>query len=150
MGHTFQEMRFWLLRVLLRSLDIFYPMGMENHQRILNRKRHYLSESYSVLSDSTVPGILQATVLECVAFFFSRGSSQPRGWTQVSRIAGRFFTSWATREAPLSEWSWTNLLLHPCCSFFIWEIESKIRSFLAVQWLGLRASTTGGRGSIPG
>ena len=30
---------------------------------------------------------------------FSRGSSQPRGRTQVSHIAGRFFTSWATREA---------------------------------------------------
>ena len=29
---------------------------------------------------------------------FSRGSSQPRDWTQVSRIAGRFFTSWATRK----------------------------------------------------
>ena len=29
----------------------------------------------------------------------SRGSSQPRDWTQVSHIAGGFFTSWATREA---------------------------------------------------
>ena len=29
----------------------------------------------------------------------SRGSSQSRDQTQVSRIAGRFFTSWATREA---------------------------------------------------
>ena len=29
----------------------------------------------------------------------SKGSSQPRDWTQVSCIAGRFFTSWATREA---------------------------------------------------
>ena len=27
-----------------------------------------------------------------------QGSSQPRGWTQVSRITGRFFTVWATRE----------------------------------------------------
>ena len=34
-----------------------------------------------------------------VAFSFSRGSSQPRDWTQVSHIAGIFFTSWATREA---------------------------------------------------
>ena len=38
---------------------------------------------------------LQARVLECVAFPFSRGSSQPRDWTQVSHTAGRFFTSWA-------------------------------------------------------
>ena len=29
----------------------------------------------------------------------SRGSSQPRDRTQVSHIAGRFFTIWATREA---------------------------------------------------
>ena len=31
---------------------------------------------------------------------FSRVSSQPRDWTQVSRSAGGFFTSWATRKAP--------------------------------------------------
>ena len=46
----------------------------------------------------TVHGILQARILEWVAFPFSRGSSQPRDRTQVSRIAGRFFTVWATRE----------------------------------------------------
>ena len=46
-----------------------------------------------------VHGILQARILEWVAFPFSRGSSQPRDWTQVSHIAGRFFTSWVTREA---------------------------------------------------
>ena len=56
------------------------------------------SESRSVVSNSlhTVHGILQARVLEWVAFPFSRGSSQPRDRTQVSHIAGRFFTSWAT------------------------------------------------------
>ena len=43
--------------------------------------------------DSTVHGILQAGILECVAFLFSRGSSQPRDQNQVSRIAGGFFTS---------------------------------------------------------
>ena len=43
--------------------------------------------------DYTVPGILQARILEWVAFPFSRGSSQPRDQTQVSCIAGRFFTS---------------------------------------------------------
>ena len=49
--------------------------------------------------DYTVHGILQARILEQAAFPFSRGSSQPRDWSQVSHIAGRFFTSWATREA---------------------------------------------------
>ena len=37
----------------------------------------------------TTHGILQARILECVAFPFSRGSSQPRDQTQVSCIAGR-------------------------------------------------------------
>ena len=49
-----------------------------------------------------VHGILQARILEWVAFPFSRGSSQPRDRTQVSLIEGRFFTSWATRKA--QEW----------------------------------------------
>jgi len=49
--------------------------------------------------DYIVHGILQARILEWVAFPFSRGSSQPRDRTQVSRIAGGFFTSSATREA---------------------------------------------------
>ena len=51
------------------------------------------------LMDYTVHGILQARKPEWVAFPFSRGSSQPRDQTQVCHIAGRFFTSWATRKA---------------------------------------------------
>ena len=49
--------------------------------------------------DYIVHGILQARILEWVAFPFSRGSSQPRGRTQVARIVDGFFTSWATRDA---------------------------------------------------
>ena len=49
--------------------------------------------------DYTVHGILQARILEWVAFPFSRASSQPRDQTQVSHIAGRFFTNWAIRKA---------------------------------------------------
>ena len=41
--------------------------------------------------DYTIHGILQARILEWVAFAFSRGSSQPRDRTQVSCIAGGFF-----------------------------------------------------------
>ena len=47
-----------------------------------------------------VHGILQARILEWVAFPFFRGPSQPRDWTQVSRIAGGFFTVRATRVSP--------------------------------------------------
>ena len=49
--------------------------------------------------DYTVHGILQARILEWVAFPVSRGSSQPRDQTQVSHNAGGLFTSSATREA---------------------------------------------------
>ena len=48
---------------------------------------------------SAVCGILQARMLEWVAISFSKGSSRPRDWTQVSCIAGRCFNLWATREA---------------------------------------------------
>ena len=42
--------------------------------------------------DYTVPGILQAGILEWVVAPFSRGSCQPRDGTQVSHIAGGLFT----------------------------------------------------------
>ena len=60
---------------------------------------------------SSVHGILQAGILEWVAIPFSRESSQPRNRTWVSCIAGKFFTVWATREAPhlhhTSLWEWS-------------------------------------------
>ena len=60
-------------------------------------------------------GILQARILEWVTVPFSRGSYSPRNKTQVSCIAGRFFTIWATREV-LSRWyepEITNLFIYP-------------------------------------
>ena len=51
------------------------------------------------LPGSSVHGIFQARVLEWGAISISRGSSWPRDQTQVSHIAGRRFTVWATREA---------------------------------------------------
>ena len=70
---------------------------------------NYHSDSHSVMSDSLYPmdysppgssvhRIFQARILEWVAVFFSRGSSQPRDQTHISRITGGFFTVWATRE----------------------------------------------------
>ena len=40
-------------------------------------------------------------ILEWIAYSFSSGSSWPRNRAVVSCIAGRFFTSWAMREAPI-------------------------------------------------
>ena len=51
---------------------------------------------------SSIHGILQTSILECVATSFSRGSSWPSDQTQVSSIAGEFFTIWANREAQFS------------------------------------------------
>ena len=48
---------------------------------------------------SSVHGILQARILEWIARLFSRESSWPRDGTQVSHIAGRLITVWATWEA---------------------------------------------------
>ena len=50
--------------------------------------------------DCSPPGsFVQPRILQWVAIPFSRGSSQTRDGTQVSCIAGRFLTIWATREA---------------------------------------------------
>ena len=78
------------------SLPIF--SGLTHYSKV----RAKVAQSYPTLCDLmdyTVHGILQARILEWVAFPFSRGSSQPWDWTQVSLIAGRFFTSWATMES---------------------------------------------------
>ena len=66
--------------------------------RALNTHTHSKKMSWK---SSMVNGILQARILEWVAFPFFRGSSQPQDRTQVCRTAGRFFTRWATREKRL-------------------------------------------------
>ena len=47
---------------------------------------------------SSVHGILQARMLEWVAFLFSKRSFWSRDWTHVSHTVGRFFTIWVTRR----------------------------------------------------
>ena len=60
-------------------------------------------------SGCSVHGILQARILERVAIPLPRGFSQPRDRTQVSCMAGRFFTIWATRERnPFKNQVWKN------------------------------------------
>jgi len=64
--------------------------------------------------DYTVLWILQTRILEWVAVPFARGSSRLRDWTQVSHIAGRFFTSWATQRFP---WFSTSSTATDSCLF---------------------------------
>ena len=60
------------------------------------------------LPGSSVHRIFQARTLEWVAISSCRRSSWPRDWTQVSCIAGRFFTVWATGE---DTWSFNCMLI---------------------------------------
>ena len=85
--------------------------------------------------DCSPPGfsvhrILQARILEWIAIPFFRGSSWPRDWTQVSHIAGWFFTTWATREA-LCLWNCLNSL-SPLCPRDSQE-QSSVQSFSQVR-----------------
>ena len=95
--------------------------------------------------DYTVHGVLQARILEWVAYPFSSGSSQPRNWTGISWIAGGFFTSWATRKAPRKCWpliSCSSAFSKP--SLYIWKflVHVLLRPrwrifsivFLALMW----------------
>ena len=66
---------------------------------------------------SSVHGIFQARILKWVAISFSRKSSQPRDWTQVSRIVGRHFTIWATREV-----FWLFKTVSHCVSFLYYML----------------------------
>ena len=71
--------------------------AVQNYKCVANE----VAQSCPTLCDPVnyrVHGILQAKILERVTFPFSRGSSQSRNRTQVSRIAVGFFTSWATRD----------------------------------------------------
>ena len=61
---------------------------------ILEEKKVKVAQGCPTLCNPhMVHGILQVKILEWVAFPFSRGSSQPRDQTEVSCIAGGFFTS---------------------------------------------------------
>ena len=80
---------------------------MASHRKLTMTNWEHQSWKWKFLScqtlcnplNYTAHGIFQARILTWVAVPFSRNSSQPRDQTQVSHTAGRFFTSWATREA---------------------------------------------------
>ena len=88
-----------------KHLSWLYAKGKhsENIQSTLKVKVKVTQSCPSLCDpmDYTIGGILQARILEWVAFPFSRGSSWPRNRTGVSCIAGRFFANWAIREAPI-------------------------------------------------
>ena len=81
---------------------IWYHLYMESKTWYKWKVKVKVAQSCPTLydpKDNIAHGILQARILEWVAFPFSSGSFQLRDRTQVSHIAGGFFTTWATREA---------------------------------------------------
>ena len=91
-------------------MSLFFIKEMNVKENILKEQKDLKilekeSESHSVVFDSLWPHELYDSWSSSgqntggVAFAFSRGYSQHRDWTQISWIAGGFFTSWATREA---------------------------------------------------
>ena len=74
-------------------LGIFATQGLNPCLSNCRKILHYLSHQE------------RPRILEWVAYPFSKGSFQSRNQTGVSCIAGRFCASWATREAPWSDWS---------------------------------------------
>ena len=93
---------------------------------------HYLTQSCPTLCDPTdcsppgfsVHGIFQARILEWVAVFFSRGSSQPRDRTQVSCIAGKHFNALSHQ--------WSTLLVHSN-SLLFWKMEGVLHN--STYWI---------------
>ena len=76
---------------------------------------------------SSIHPFFQARILEWVAISFSRGSSWPRDRTPVSRVAGRRFTIWTTREAPFR-------CIDMSCCLFIYHFTFGLLLFSGLGW----------------
>ena len=90
---------FFLSEVFLKTLHMiatFLPKSLKVKVKSLSHVQLFATLwTVCSLPGFSVHGILQARILEWVTISFSRGSSRPR----VSRIGGRRFNLWATREA---------------------------------------------------
>ena len=91
-GHCSWLQEVWLAEVWLY---LFALSVVVSHSVVSNSATSWTVAYHAPLS----MGILQARILEHVAIPFSRESSWPRDGTQVSCIAGWFFTVWAKRKA---------------------------------------------------
>ena len=82
---------------------------------------------------SSVHGILQARIwiLEWVAIPFFTRSSWPRDWVQVFCIAGRFFTIWATREAPCLKEGYKFSLMTASSSYL--QVEESHQTLITLE-----------------
>ena len=101
----------------------------------------------------SVHGILQARILGWVAISFSRGSFQPGYYILVSCIAGRFFTDWATREAPGKDMY--TIMWRECTGLCLWahsnlkNLESRKLSLINNREIQQRSERLWAWGTLP-
>ena len=91
---------------------------------------------------TVVRGISQIRILRWVTIPFSRGSSRPRDWTQVSCIAGRFFIIWVMREPSrkgLNSLTWVVWFSLVNKKLLILKFTSKLKPFWSSEYLVLVA-----------
>ena len=82
-----------------QSLRKAIPKNAQSESEVFQSCLNLCDSMDCSLPGSSIHGILQARVLEWVAISFSKGSSQPRDRTQVSRIGGRHFNLWTSCNA---------------------------------------------------
>ena len=115
-------------------------------QKIKSLSVSIVSLSHSVVSNSSwlhgaqedplSMGIIQARILEWITVPSCKGSSQHKDRTQVSRIAGRFFTVWATKEANLCCY-----LSHKCSWIFVVVQSLCCVQLFVTPWVAVRQAS---------
>ena len=136
----------WIVVVRVGTLVLFLTLGemlsifhhWDNGENLNQTHRFAVglsceSESRSVVSNSL--WILQARILEWVAYPFSRASSQPRDQNRISCIAGRFFTNWAIREAHIWLLLCWDMFFNACfLDFFFYHksVLNFVKGFLCI------------------
>ena len=121
----------FVLIIIFSLWKKIFRWWLTNHKRLCSKSEmtKVLTFKDCSLPDPTVHGILQARILEWVVIpSLLQGIFTIQGWTQVSCIAGRFFTTWAPREVSIfSLYVYTHsyvyifLPLWPCYSL-VWQL----------------------------
>ena len=123
---------FW--KIVSMSHEWHHSWPLEEGNSIRGQWQGLIAQSFCVMkfywcvkeiNKASVHGILQARILEWVAFPFFRRSSQSWDRTQISCIAARFFTIWATREALVSMQMYGLTLKHSKTKTFFWLLLKK-------------------------
>ena len=112
-----------LLTVEPTFLFIFYLENVSEWLKVAQSCLTFCDPMDCSPPGSSIHGIFHARILEWITIPFSRGSSRLRDQTWVPRIAGKFFTIWATRkpkEDLVEHFSWHDY--KPWLCFWHWII----------------------------